>query len=470
MEPSHRISRRLRWCCLLLLGLSGASCRLIETASSVPRQAIRTVTTGSRDANSINPVEVQQSLMRFADGFSTGLILAVEKLRRGTNELDPAESLRWKIGLTSEVLSIASGPNATANLLDLTVFVSAAREILESYPQTSVFGESAIPLLETCRTGETEIWRLAEQVIEPDQRTELREVIREWRRQNPNPESVLAARSLGFTLRTAKSGTSDPVKPGSVLDLLRLDPLSKLDPATREIAQSRLLAERSLFVAKKMPTLIRWQTELLALHATELPNVRQLVTNATQVSASIERVSHLAASLPALLASEREAILHSLESQEKSLIPLVQEARQALLAGSTMSDSLNTTLITFDALMKRFGVGETNTNSSTASATNSEPFRIQDYARTAERLEAAAARLTELLHAFDQVLGSANLNRLAAQVQPVVQDAKSGGREIVDYAFRKGVLLVLLALAAGLIHRYLGSRWSRDRHPPTNRP
>lgn len=470
MNPLPPIQRRLPQLGLLLLVLSVGGCRLVEKATDVPRQALRTVTTGSRDANSTNPVEVQQSLLRFADGFATGLILAVEKLRRGTNELDPAESLRWKIGLTSEIVSIASGPNATANLLDLTVFVSATKEILETRWQPSVFGESAIPLLETCRTGETEIWRLAEQVIEPDQRSELREVIREWLRQNPDPESVLAARSLGFTLRTAKSGSSNPTKPASVLDLLRLDPLSKLDPATREIAQSRLLAERSLFVAKKMPTLIRWQTELLALHASELPNVRQLVTNATQLSASIERVSQVAASLPAQLTSEREAILRSLESQEKSLTPLVQEIRQALLAGSTMSTSLNTTLVTFDELMKRFGVGETNTNSSAAPATPSEPFRIQDYARTAERLEAAAARLTELLHAFDQILGSTNLTGLTAQVQPVVDQAKSGGREIVDYAFRKGVLLVILALAAGLIHRYLGSRWNRDRQPPANRP
>ena len=54
-----------------------------------------------------------------------------------------------------------------------------------------------------------------------------------------------------------------------------------------------------------------------------------------------------------------------------------------------MSTSLNTTLTTFDALMKRFGVGETN-NASPPS-TNAEPFRIQDYGQTAVQLEARRA-------------------------------------------------------------------------------
>ena len=46
-------------------------------------------------------------------------------------------------------------------------------------------------------------------------------------------------------------------KGDSVFSLFQVDPLSGLDPAVREIAQTRLFAERALFVAQKMPMLLR---------------------------------------------------------------------------------------------------------------------------------------------------------------------------------------------------------------------
>jgi hypothetical protein len=119
-----------------------------------------------------------------------------------------------------------------------------------------------------------------------------------------------------------------------------------------------------------------------------------------------------------------------------------------------MSTSLNTTLTTFDALMKRFGVGDTN--NAGPSDTNSAPFRIQDYGQTAVQLEGAARQLTELLVTLDRTIGSTNLLRLSAQVAPAVQ--QTGGREIVNYAFWKGILLVAIVLAAALIYRFLSAR------------
>jgi hypothetical protein len=217
-----------------------------------------------------------------------------------------------------------------------------------------------------------------------------------------------------------------------------------------------------------MPVLLRWQTELLSVNAVEMPTVQQLVTNSTQISASVERFAAVAEKLPGELSAEREEILKALQSQENKLTPLVNEVRQTLTAGSQMSTSLNTTLTTFDALMKRFGVGETN-NASPPS-TNTEPFRIQDYGQTAVQLEGAARQLTELLHTLDQTLGSTNLLQLSAQVAPAVQQAQTGGREIVNYAFWKGILLVVIALLAALIYRFLSSRLTPATGSKPNSP
>ena len=130
-----------------------------------------------------------------------------------------------------------------------------------------------------------------------------------------------------------------------------------------------------------------------------------------------------------------------------------------------MSTSLNTTLTTFDHLMQRFGVGETN--STPTGRTNAEPFRISDYGQTAGRIEQAARELTELLRTFDQTLGSSNLTQLSSQVSPVVQRAQSGGKEVIDYAFRKAILFVLVVLAATLIYRLITVRLApiRSKNP-----
>lgn len=443
------------WLSLLLVGL-GSGCRVVQTAVDVPGQTVRAVTPGQKDNNAIDPVEVQQTLLRFADEYSTHMVFGIDKLRRGANALEPAELLKWKIALESATCSIASGPNAIANLLDLTVFVTVTRMALEDYWQPKVFGESAQPMVDSCRNAETNIWRLTSRVLTAAQQTELRQATEAWFRQNPLPEAVVAARALGFASQLAAANPTGKPRTGSVFSLLMLDPLSGLDPATREIAQTRLLAERALYVAQKMPLLLRWQTELMTMNAIQLPATQQLVSNSTQIATSVERFARVAEHLPGQVSSEREEILKALQSQERNLTPLVNEVHQALTAGSQMSTSLNTTLTTFDAVMKRLGVGESN--QAATPATNTEPFRIQDYSQTAAQLEATARQLTELLRTLNQTLGSTNLSQLAAQVAPAVQQAQTSGKAIVDYAFWKGLLLVVIVLAAALLYRFLSAR------------
>jgi type IV secretory pathway TrbL component len=110
-------------------------------------------------------------------------------------------------------------------------------------------------------------------------------------------------------------------------------------------------------------------------------------------------------------------------------------------------------------LIKRFGVGETN--SAGPPDTNSEPFRILDYARTAAQLEATAKQLTELLDRFDQTIASTNLTQLSTQAQ-------SGGKQLVDYAFWKAVLFVVVVLLAFLIYRFVSARLLSAARSKTN--
>ncbi len=180
----------------LLLATVVAGCHVIQTAADVPGRAVRTVTPGPKAEPSVDPVEVQQDLVRFADEFTARMLIGVEKLRHGTNALSAAESLRWKIALGTATCSIASGQNAIANVLDMTVFVTETRMSLEDYWQPKVFGESALTMLDSCRNAESEIWRSTDKVLKPEQQAALRKAIQVWHRQSPLQDNLLVVRAV----------------------------------------------------------------------------------------------------------------------------------------------------------------------------------------------------------------------------------------------------------------------------------
>ena len=444
----------------LFLLVAVAGCQLVQHAANVPGQAVRAVTPGKSAAPAVDPVELQQTLLRFTDEYTTRMYAGINKLQHGTNAPDQAEVLQWKIAVGSESCAIASGPNPVAGMLDMTIFVTVTRLALEQHWVPDVFGESARPLLDNCRISESNVWLLASSVLTPAQQTELRQAIEVWHRQNPLPESVLAARAVSFASLVSKTSATS-AKPGGVFNLLLLDPLAGLDPALQEITQTRLFAERALFVAQKMPILLRWQTELLALNTTQLPALQQVVSNSTQIASTLDRYATIAEKLPAQVSSEREAILATLHSQEKDMTNL-------LASGTQMSDSLNTTLTTFDALMKRFGVGEPKPPG--PPDTNAQPFRIQDYAQTAVQLEATARQLNNLLLTLDQTLGSTNITALAAQMSPVLRQAQSTSQQVVNDAFWKTLLLIAAVLLAALLYRFLAPRLAPKTNSKPNSP
>jgi hypothetical protein len=444
-EPRPGTRHRLLCLSLLLLAFS-ANCGLLQGAVPILGRLFPGKS-GKMDKQAELLVEVQESLLRFADEYSMRMVGGVDNLRRGTDALSGAEVLQLKIAIGSETWSIASGPNAVADLLDMTVFVTVMRMTLENYWQPKVFGKSALPMLTYSRSAEADIWKLVGKVLKPEQQTDLRQSIAAWHHQNPR-ESLVALRSLDFASRVAALGQKVS-KPASVFALLNVDPLAGMEPAVREVAQTRMFAERALFVTQKMPTLLRWQTELLSVNAVEMPAVQQLISNSTQLSDSVERFARVAEQLPEQLSTEREEIVKALQTQEKDIASLMGQ-------GTQLSASLNTTFTTFDALMKRFGVGEPK--SGEPPPANAVPFRIQDYTQSAAQIEATAGQLTELLGMLDRTMSSSNLGQFSAQVGPVVQQAQAGGKEVVDYAFWKGILLVVIVLVAALIYRFLVTR------------
>lgn len=457
--PSQTVNLRLLfqavcWLAFLLV-LSG--CQLVKKATQVPNQVVTAVTPGAK--KHADPAGLQVQLQRFADEYSGRTIAAMNRYAAdiGTEQAF-RQTLRWKVMAATSAVTIASGPNPQVNLLDFLALTTVTRMALEDLHNQPGSGPHFESWLEVSRSLETNIWAVAADELTPAQSMEIRDAIQRWRANNQVGHEILFARpeELGSIIRQPGIESS---RPESVFALVGLDPTAGLDPAVREVTRTRLFAERAMFMLQRMPFLLRWQIELLTDDLLGRSQIAELLKDTTRLTTSIDRLSHAAASasataamLPDRLTAERQAILNAFEEQESKLRALSTDLTRTLAAGEQMSTSLNNTLLTFDHLMKRFGVGEPAQISSPP-PTNSPPFNILDYAETAERIAAMAAQIDLLLKDTSNTLDSPALDRRIAELNAVTGKARADAMSVLNHAFLLAAGLVLIVLAAAMVFR-----------------
>ncbi|WP_374088980.1 hypothetical protein [Methylomicrobium lacus] len=440
---AHRWGPKVFLLLALVLGVSG--CNLLKTTLELPEKGIRSL---FQENEVSDPVELQSQLLRIADNSIETLNLAISKLQREDDKGTRRRTLlRRRISVTNDILAIVTGANTYANLLDMTILASLNRMNVEDYWIPKFYGESAKPYLRASQEIEEEMWRIAATTLKKEQLAELRAAIKIWHEQHPNARSPSDLGSLSFASEVAQSHRSSRTGiTSSVFNLLSIDPLMGLDPATRELANTRLFAERGLFLARHMPALIRWETELLVLQTAEMPQMEKLLANASQLSASADRFSQTAESLPGFISAEREQIVQALDKHQPGLASLAGQTEKALDAGKQMSDASTATLKSFQEVVRQLHASP--------SKPNAEPFRINDYTAAAAQINATAQDLMRLLQAFDQTLASGQIDRLSERLGGAVGQAQTSGKALVDYTFRQtlflGLILIGSACAMGL--------------------
>jgi len=251
-------------------------------------------------------------------------------------------------------------------------------------------------------------------------------------------------------------------KSGSLFGLVGLDPTESLEPAVREVTRTRLFAERAMFVDQQMPFLLRWQVEFMSDELLSGEQVATALNGVQRLSRAAESASQTAAQLPDRITAERKAILAELETQQGKLRELAEGVTRALGAGEKMFAALNGTLVTFDGLTKRFGVGEPPKKA--LADTNAPPFNILDYAHTAEKVAAMAKGLDALAKDLGVTMESPALQRHLQSVAAVSEQAKADAKSVLNHGFVLGAALAALVFACALAYRRLLFS-ARDRRP-----
>jgi nicotinamidase-related amidase len=379
-------------------------------------------------------------------------------MKRQADDLDTfTRLLGWQLSQLNAAYTIATGPSPILCQLDFVVLATLSRMVMEDTEGT-LAGVATGPVLALYRDLEQEAWANAANTLTPAQLDELRSLIARWRAKNPH---VVLVGFVHFTEFAQATGASAEArrKPGSLFGLIGLDPLADLDPAVRQIEQSRLLAERAIFYMQRVPYLLDLQTERVVAQATLAPQVERANSSLERASLAMAEYARLGNSMPDVFAREREATIQQLSdellAQQVELRGVLADMQTTLAAGSETAVAVDSAVRSLDRLMARFPRREPGNP-----AAAGRSFDITEYSAAAQDFAQTARDLKQLVEALDR------------EGLPVAEAVAASVREVQglgDYFFRRALLLGFLltagVLAAALAYRAIAPRIGRWSTP-----
>ncbi len=394
--------------------------------------------------------------MRFADEYVASITGPIRRFEASNNSAaDRLIAQNWLLSQATAAYTIASGVSPVVNTVDMVVLATLSRMVIDDAWSSERFGERAAALRDAYHRLEPLALQLAQGALSADQIAELQQAINAWRAKNPHATDIAYVhfRDVAGSLGQTASGGSGSFS--GLFSLLGIDPFSSLDPAVREITQTRQLAERTIYYAQHVPSLLDMQVERLTFEIATMPETKQMLADASQVAGAANTTGRVIGDLPNLLAGEREAairqFMQAIAVETSDIRSLVIELRAALETGTATSNSLNTTIQSFDRLVAGFEKPKATGASAQAPG---RPFDITEYTAAAAEITRAANELQVLITGVDR--GSPALMDAALHATEALQ-------MVVDHAYWRLVQLIaflfLSGLAVALIYRGVARRW-----------
>jgi hypothetical protein len=147
---------------------------------------------------------------------------------------------------TTSVFTIAALPNPEVALLDMVVVITLGRMIYEQ-KISKKFGVPTLEIIKGFKKTEKDIWRIAQKVLSRQQQRELRSVIINWRKNNPNELQFYYIRFSELGPDRSKSTLVKKGKTGGLFGSVKA--------ATQQVEEVRMLAEPGMYLAMRLPLL-----------------------------------------------------------------------------------------------------------------------------------------------------------------------------------------------------------------------
>jgi hypothetical protein len=311
----------VKFCCLLMALL------MISLPACAAKKKSTTPTTPT-----ITGPELQSKIMSFSDRFiarvNGATIDYVHIKGYATTPFVRSVAMGSRLGSCTAAVSIAGGSNPEVAMLDMVVLVSLLRLAVEEI----WIPKEALPngqvLLDAYVELERDIWSIAIEVLSKEQADELHSLIDEWHTKNIN--NIISVTSIRFGDFAKERRQSTLFKDGKASGFLKT-----VQETNREIEQTRILAERTMFMVERQPTLIRWQVEQIFYDLAAEPEIGDLLNSSADIGRAAARISMTVEKMPKLITSERKAAIeqtfHGLNKELSEIISGVSKEREAAI-------------------------------------------------------------------------------------------------------------------------------------------
>ena len=244
----------------------------------------------SVQARQSSPTEIQALVMAFADKYAARAADVFDRVHDQSEAIDVRRYAREaKVSAGWGAITIATEVNPVAAMLDMVTMVRIKRRSFEDHGTAIVPPDSAILIQRMNERSEEEVWLLAGRFLSDQQMEQLRQVIDDWYQSNSEFRAAAHLKLLDFASFRRESLLDPRAAPASVLALLHIDPLARMDPVQRELQESRMFAERTLFFAKRLPPLAFWQMQQATADLLSTPELRQLLERTETLTESTDR-------------------------------------------------------------------------------------------------------------------------------------------------------------------------------------
>jgi hypothetical protein len=313
---------------LILLSLPLLQQGCISIGSSEPQKVQEVRIQGAAGGPGITVGGLDQLARNYADRLVARVSAACDALKREPLPEEArvqAQRLRLSVALAAyDVVTAPAGtphvPDAAQHLLDLAILTEllAIRWVDEGGGR-DVFGERGEKrLTEAFGSSRENVWELARLAMDPEQIDLLKNLVQEWRRQNPRFEGITRVR-----LDEIVAG-----KEGAEFTRSVVEKFTPLEAALRAVDEARLLGQQSFFYLKRLPLILDWTMEVSVSDALSVPKVGTLIEGLQDTLSGIARTTttfeHLMES-----SSQEPAVNSTLEALRESLVQARELSREA---------------------------------------------------------------------------------------------------------------------------------------------
>ena len=451
MSSQNSKTARYRLYSIAMASLLMSACTLLNSVASAPSVGVQSIWGLFKPHKSVDLVALQDSLLRFADDFINTEWRAINQLELNGSQIDRYDQVRFKLHFASDMVSLSTGSNPVGNLVNMVVYVSTLKNGIEEYWIPLNNGVSEQPILEALKGSEHDIWDIANHWLNPTQIQQLKAGIDHWKLTQPvEMRDFGSYGSISLVNDLVSEALIKNTSDNSLFAFLNLDPLASLDPATRELTQTRLFGERTLFVGKHMPQILEWQAELLSLRTLKHSTLTSLVDDAHHFSLTAMDLGRTLDQLPQNIARERKAIFDQIRQDAPQLQSLSLEFTRTFEEGQKMASSV-TEVISGIKELRAMIQGDSTDNPVTLA---------KELSNLITQLDGTLDRINRLMHFIGHSEDMGKLEGLKDGVQ-------RSTNELIDYAFKRilFVLTYLFFLMGLLVYLvfFLKAHFSRAR-------